>query len=51
MHMFRAMIYTIVKLKREHKIIIHINMGVPQILYMYVISLIIIAYSIMSIKT
>ena len=33
------MIYTIAKLKKEHKIWIHMNMGVSQLLYMYVISL------------
>ena len=45
MHMFRTMIYTIVKLKLEHKkIIIHINMGVSQILHMYITSLITIVF-------
>ena len=36
----RVMIYIIVKLKWEHKKIIHINMGVSQILVMYMSSLI-----------
>ena len=40
MHMFRAMIHTIAKLKREHKIWIHMSMGVSQILHMYITSLI-----------
>ena len=38
-HVFRVMIYTIGKLKWEHKIWIHMNMGVSQLLFMYVISL------------
>ena len=35
----RGMIYTIAKLKWEHKIWIHMNMVVSQLLYIYVISL------------
>jgi len=50
MHMFRAMIHTIAKLKREHKIWIHMSMGVSQILHIYITNLIITTFNIIIIK-
>ena len=44
------MIYTIAKLKYEHKIWIHMNMGVSQLPYMYVTCLIFMAFKIIIMK-